>query len=222
MPWDPSWEALFQTRGWGKYPSESLIRFIASNFYSSERSNIRILELGCGPGANLWFCAREGFQVFGIDGSNSAIELCRDRLDTEVPGWTGDLLVGDVLNSSFIENNFDCIIDNQCLSCLDLKSASSAISQAYKLLRPDGLLYSRTFARGSYGDGTGKQIDPFTYVCSEGPTKDLGPCRFSTPDLISSLFCDLKLLSLDTLDWTHSNRSHQIKELIAIFRKPHF
>ncbi len=56
----------------------------AQNFYNaSDRKAIKILEVGCGPGANLWFMAREGFSVYGIDGSEHAIELARRRLDSE-------------------------------------------------------------------------------------------------------------------------------------------
>ena len=64
------WEDLFSTQDWGKYPPIELVKFIAKNFYSKEdKKDIRILELGSGTGANLWFCAREGFRVYGIDGS---------------------------------------------------------------------------------------------------------------------------------------------------------
>ena len=41
------WEGIFSSREWGKYPSETLIRFIARNFYNvSDRKAINILELG--------------------------------------------------------------------------------------------------------------------------------------------------------------------------------
>ena len=60
MSWDATWEEVFRQQEWGKYPGEDLIRFVARNFYNVEkRSDIKILEVGCGPGANLWFIARE-------------------------------------------------------------------------------------------------------------------------------------------------------------------
>ena len=58
------WQNIFENKEWGKYPSETLIRFIARNFYNvSDRKAINILELGLGTGTNLWFCAREGFTL---------------------------------------------------------------------------------------------------------------------------------------------------------------
>ena len=83
MSWDRTWEKVFKENEWGKYPDENFIRFLARNFYKKDRKNIRILEIGCGPGANIWYMAREGFDVYGIDGSSIAIERARTRLKTE-------------------------------------------------------------------------------------------------------------------------------------------
>lgn len=68
------WENIFRNKEWGKYPPESVIRFIARNFYHKNRDEIHILELGIGTGANLWFCAREGFKVSGCEFSQSGVD----------------------------------------------------------------------------------------------------------------------------------------------------
>jgi 2-polyprenyl-3-methyl-5-hydroxy-6-metoxy-1,4-benzoquinol methylase len=76
MAWNSGWDDIFRKHEWGKYPSENLVRYVGRNFYTvKDRSAITILEVGCGTGANLWYLAREGFSVYGIDGSNVAIEL---------------------------------------------------------------------------------------------------------------------------------------------------
>ena len=54
------WENIFLENEWGKYPPVSIIKFVAKNFYKVEdKGKIKILEIGSGPGANLWFIARE-------------------------------------------------------------------------------------------------------------------------------------------------------------------
>ena len=45
------WEKIHSTQEWGRYPSETVIRFIARNYYKTEREKIKILDLGCGAGA---------------------------------------------------------------------------------------------------------------------------------------------------------------------------
>ena len=93
------WNQVFAERSWGRYPPEELIRFVARTFPDAQkRRGLRALEVGCGPGANLWYLAREGFTIAGIDGSANAIDLARERLKAEglrvsPPG--ADLKVGN-------------------------------------------------------------------------------------------------------------------------------
>ena len=119
------WDKIFNEKEWGKYPSEDLIRFIAKYFYNSsnDRKNIKILEIGSGPGANLWFLAREGFCVYGIDLSKKAIEISKERLELEVSGWKGSLFCGDISNLNFEDDFFDAVIDIEAGSCNDFVTA---------------------------------------------------------------------------------------------------
>lgn len=43
-----TWEKIHKEQEWGKYPSESVIRFIARNYYKTKRENVKILDFGCG------------------------------------------------------------------------------------------------------------------------------------------------------------------------------
>jgi len=97
--WDPIWETVFKDHEWGKYPGENLIQFIARNFYKKERKKVNLLEIGCGPGANIWFIAREGFHVTGIDGSETAIVKAKARLQKE--NLDAQLFIGDISNLPF-------------------------------------------------------------------------------------------------------------------------
>ena len=139
MVWDPEWEKLYKTRDWGKYPSEELIRFIAQNFYQkAEKSKVKILELGCGPGANIWYCAREGFKVFGVDGSTSAIEKCKTRLNHEIPNWNGELIVGDIVSLPYKSNQFDAVIDNEAIAHNSYEDSKRIYSEAARVLKNGG------------------------------------------------------------------------------------
>lgn len=98
--WPKIWDEIFSSQSWGKYPGESLIRFIAKNYYSRVRSEIKILEIGCGTGANLWYFAKEGFRTYGIDGSKKAISIANQRLNDEK--LHAELIVGDILSEWII------------------------------------------------------------------------------------------------------------------------
>ena len=46
---DPIWEEIHSRQEWGQYPSEHVIRFIASNYYRAlDRNAVKILDFGCG------------------------------------------------------------------------------------------------------------------------------------------------------------------------------
>ena len=82
--WDKGWERIFSENEYGKYPSEELIRFVAINYYKvPNRNEIKILEIGSGTGPNLWYLAREGFRVVGVEGSHIGVERTKKRLQKE-------------------------------------------------------------------------------------------------------------------------------------------
>jgi len=139
MSWDPVWEQVFTGQEWGKYPPEDLIRFIARNFYNVEnRKEIKILEVGCGPGANLWFLAREGFKIFGIDGSQAAITYAENRLNTECPNWRGELTVGDFSILPYPDNYFDAVVDIEAVYCNPYATSKQIYSEMARVVRGGG------------------------------------------------------------------------------------
>lgn len=72
---DPKWEEIHRNREWGKYPTEYVIRFVARNYYNFPiRQRVKILDYGCGGGSHTWYLAREGFDTYAFDGSQSAIQ----------------------------------------------------------------------------------------------------------------------------------------------------
>ncbi|MCR6582403.1 class I SAM-dependent methyltransferase, partial [Campylobacter insulaenigrae] len=105
------WEQIFSKKEWGKYPSESIIRFIARNFYNvQDRSKINILELGFGTGSNLWFCAKEGFSVSGIEWSKTGAQRFEARMkDENLSDKIKQIEIGDYIDKldNFEDESFD-------------------------------------------------------------------------------------------------------------------
>jgi SAM-dependent methyltransferase len=180
VSWDPIWEEIFRTRPWGKYPPEELIRFVARHFYQApDRSDIHILELGCGTGANQWYLAREGFSAHGIDAAPTAIDKARQRLSEE--GLAADLILGDVgqLRELIGGQGFDAVIDIGCLQCNQAAGIASIVEQVEACLKPGGYFFAIVVAAGSWGDGLGEMIEPGTYVnIPSGPLAGAGTNHF--------------------------------------------
>jgi SAM-dependent methyltransferase len=111
---DPVWEDDIYSKGSmrTRYPYDTVISFV-HRMRPRTRSiaETSIVEVGCGSANNLWFAAREGFQVSGIDGSTSAIQYANERFKTE--GLTGDLRVGDFTTLPWADESHDLAIDRQ-------------------------------------------------------------------------------------------------------------
>jgi SAM-dependent methyltransferase len=221
MTWDPHWEEIFRSQAWGKYPGEELIRFVARNFYRSpERSSVRILEVGCGPGANLWFCAREGFTVHGIDGSAHAVTLAVQRLDQECPGWRGRISTGDFSRIDYVDSHFDAVIDSESICHNDFDSSRATYREIARVLKPGGKLFVRTFATGTTGDGTGEPLGRGAWRVSEGPILNKGLIRFTDEVDFRDLFePEFTINSCDMLIRTVANRTETIREWILNLEK---
>ncbi|MBG9940493.1 class I SAM-dependent methyltransferase [Brevibacillus formosus] len=220
MSWDPVWEEVFRQQAWGKYPGEDLIRFIARNFYNAKsRLEVKILEVGCGPGANLWYVAREGFTIYGVDGSKTAIEQAKTRLDSECPGWTGELVVGDINRLPFPDETFDAVIDSEALSCNTFENAALIYSEMARVTKRSGKFFSRTFAKGSWGDETGEKVGYDTYLVGEGPLLGKGFARFTNYNDIPELIKHFTIQEIQLLSREYLQENKIVKEWVITGEK---
>jgi SAM-dependent methyltransferase len=217
--WDPIWEEIFINQEWGKYPGESLIQFIARNFYKSDRKKVRLLEIGCGTGANIWFMSREGFNVYGIDGSVKAVEIAQKRLEKEL--LKAELISGDIINMCYEHDSFDGIIDVECLCCNNIDNTRSILQNIYNVLKDGGLFYSRTFSDEMYiGEGyKALSKDEYTDI-KDGPLRNKGFIRLIDKSAINELYGQFfKVLSIDEMFYTSNNGQIKISEWIIICQK---
>jgi len=135
---DPIWEDIYR-RGdhLNRYPWDLVVSFVYCYApRGKSRSEIRVLEVGCGAGSNLWFAAREGFDVAGVDCSESAIAFARERFASE--GLAGDLRVGDFTQLPFESDSFDLAIDRAAITCCGLSAGARAVADVRRVLRPGG------------------------------------------------------------------------------------
>ncbi|MBZ5557424.1 MAG: methyltransferase domain-containing protein [Acidobacteriia bacterium] len=220
--WDSGWDDIFRKNEWGRYPPEEVVRVVARNFFGApRRSDVAILEIGCGTGANLWFVAREGFRASGIDGSQVAIDRARQRMAEE--HLTADLRVGDVATLPYANAAFDAVLDVECLYANSLKDSRGIVREVHRVLKPGGLFFSKTFMTGTYGDGKGTRLEgePNTYVAlDEGALrKGYGLVRFSSEADVRALYEPLfDIETLDTLVRTEKNRAYEVREWLAVCR----
>ena len=219
--WDQNWQSVFIENEWGKYPPESVIRFVARNFYKSNRKEIKILEVGCGTGANIWYLLRERFDAYGIDGSSVAIDRARERFKNE--NLVSKLICGDIINLPYEDNFFDAVIDNECIYCNNFENTETILNEIDRVLKSNGKFYSRTFTDKLFVGGGADHTKVSKFEYSEiniGPLAGKGFARLTSKDDIDNVYGKLfNICSIDSIEYTIDNENQIVSEWIIVCEK---
>lgn len=208
------WEYVHSTQEWGAYPTENVIRFIARNYYKSERDKIKILDFGCGAGAHAWYLAREGFDVYAFDGSKSAIEKAKQRFERE--NLKADLRVADALNLSYADDFFDAVVDNVCIYGNLLEDIKVMYKDIYRMLKPGGKIFTSCFGKRTDGYGSGEKLEEDTYrKITEGVLIERGTTHFFTKESLESVLKESGFQNVHIDFILYTDRGVQVEQFIA-------
>lgn len=166
------WDAIFQRQQWGRWPDTRFVEWCMRTFGNAPppvRERIRVLELGCGAGAQLRFLQGEGFQAFGVDGSKAAIQQAKanlalsdgfgprprlaveDLLTFNIPlHWgepefiaPGTAAVTEPMVERLDMGGFDCIVDVCTLQHPAVTTSAQIVQRAHRWLKPGGWIFSK-------------------------------------------------------------------------------
>lgn len=216
---DETWEKIHAEREWGKYPSEHVIRFVARNYYKSDRKNTKALDIGCGAGANTWFLAREGFDVYAFDGSKSAIGRVKTLLSKD--NLTANLKVCDAIEMDYPNDYFDFAIDNFSICCNKMECIEDIYKRIFNILKMGGGLLVANFTTKTTGEELGDRIEKNTNTnISSGPLKNKGVIHFSSNDEITSILKRVGFIVTSVDFLSYSDSENIVDALITIAKKP--
>ncbi|WP_367281474.1 class I SAM-dependent methyltransferase [Porifericola rhodea] len=110
------------------------------------KSDMRLLDAGCGEGRNLIYFIRENYDVWGVDRDAAALKLLRLYGRTLHPEFDPEKIIeDDVADISLPPASFDAIISSAVLHfAQDHQHFQKMFSELNRLLRPGGLLFIRT------------------------------------------------------------------------------
>ena len=154
---NPVWEDIFSQRDPSFYPFDNVVTFLFRNYPKDKpRSEINILEVGCGGGNNLRFAAREGFNVFGIDGSKRALKIAEQRFANE--NLSGEFIHGDFSSLPYEDNFFDIVIDRCSIVCVSKIAAKTVFSEIFRVLKQGGKFFFNPYSDLHTSCQFGKQL----------------------------------------------------------------
>lgn len=148
--------------GWGNVKTlEELTSQSTHDFLKSTISNWinipigkKALDLGCGTGTTAFTLAQLGFEVSGIDVSETAIELANDLAKKQ--NLKIHFQVGDLLLLKQLEEKFDFIYDSHCLHCIVFEDDRKlALDGVRHVLNQRGIFILDTMVLGDNTIATG-------------------------------------------------------------------
>jgi len=105
----------------------------------------RVLDVGCGNGYVLSRFAREGAEVCGIDLTETAVGLSRQRF--ALGGLSGRFVVGSAEELPFGTASFDCVTSMGVLH--HTPDTARAVAEVHRVLKPGGRLIVMFYHRDS-------------------------------------------------------------------------
>ncbi|BEU86829.1 hypothetical protein TAMA11512_02930 [Selenomonas sp. TAMA-11512] len=207
----------YEKRGIGAqrwYPNTELLSFLGSHGFMGNPEGNRgkkILEVGCGSGANLWMLAKEGFDAYGVDGSEEAIKLADKHLREK---WNveANLSTGFFHELPYESETFDIVVDVVSLMCLDLEMSRRVLREITRVLADGGLFYSYRLSDRSamYMNSGGQFVDSATVsdITRDGmPLAHNGAMSFWSPNRVMEEYgaCGLCVESIERCTRTYQN-----------------
>ena len=214
------WENIYSKKEWGKYPSEAVIRFVARNFYNvRDRNAVKVLELGLGTGANLWFCAREGFRVSGVEFSQSGIERFEGRMKAEnLSDKIDKIAQGDYFDKldEFDDEGFDALLDSYSLAYNDFERTKAIIEKGLNKLKRGGKFLSITPSAKNEGFKADENLGYHQVKPVSGSDAFTGIIRFCDEDDILRLYSGANYDISSISNITHSANGVITNDLFII------
>lgn len=216
---DPIWEEIYGSgRQLNRYPFDAIVSFVAR--HRPSQGPVRVVELGCGAGNNLWFLAREGFETAGIDASAAAVAAAQERLRRD--GLEADIRLGDFTSLPWPDAFFDLAIDRGALTHTTPAAAAAAVCETRRVLKPGGRMFFDPFASDDTGATSGRlREDGARDHISKGRTQGIGQITFYDADDIDRLFAvGWKFISRDHVSVESVDGTRLCEWLVVVEKLP--
>ncbi|MGL5271451.1 MAG: class I SAM-dependent methyltransferase [Selenomonadaceae bacterium] len=193
MGFSQEWEDTYKNnQHMSIWPWSDLVSYIYR--YTNIRDvdkKLKVLELGCGAGANIKLFEFFNADYYAIDGSSSVVEMLRKRY----PQYEKNILVGDFTKEIPFEEKFDLIFDRAALTHNTTVDIRKAITIMNVHLQKDGQFIGIDWFSTNHEDySLGESIlnDRYTRYMGNvlGQFAHLGNVHFSDATHLQGLFSE--------------------------------
>lgn len=200
----PDWEEIFKEQGYVFVdPHQDMFR-LSEIFHEHEVK--RILDLGCGTGRHLVYFSQAGFEISGIDSSETALDLARKWLKEE--GFDADVHLGRMEDPlPYSDDFFDAIISIQVIHHNMIDDIVATIREIERVLTIGGYIFVTVAKLGpkpkKSEDGWNfHQVEDGTFIPQSGPESGI-PHHYFTEEELHKVFINFQILEMYVDDTNH-------------------
>lgn len=200
------WDKQYREKGYFiKYPDENLIRFMAKYFYNTpDRKKVKILDIGSGVGRNTIYLAKEGYSAFGLEATDSGIEVSKKRLELE--GINAGFKKGNSTKIPFPEEYFDTVVDIQAIPHNTYKEIKEILQEVKRVLKPNEMLFAKMVSTQDRSFKKGREIEKHTLDdIREGTFVDAGVTHFFDFAELKSLMAIFTEINIEYTETAFNN-----------------
>ncbi|PIR23350.1 MAG: methyltransferase type 11 [Deltaproteobacteria bacterium CG11_big_fil_rev_8_21_14_0_20_45_16] len=190
--WDVTYQQGSQMSVW---PWSDLVSLVM-RYARPLSKEFRVLELGCGAGANIRFFRELGVQYYGIEGSSHIVEQLKKRF----PELENQLVAGDFTKELFFEGDFDLIVDRSSLTHNPTIDIRECLNMAFDKMKSGAKFIGIDWFSMEHSDRhKGRPVDDdYTYTdFSEGQFSGIGKVHFSDAEHLKDVFKRFNILHLE-------------------------
>lgn len=167
----------------------------------------RVLEVGCGGGKTAKALIDSSYSVTGVDFSEEAVSGCASELGIEA-------LCADIRDLPFPDREFDGVSLVHVTEHLLPGERGSAASEIFRILRPGGKVFLRTFSEGDQRASKGTRVSEGTVIRGNGIAY-----TYADPDGIREMFSCFREERLETVT-DRTRYGTERRRIEAVFVKP--
>ncbi|CAN5232829.1 hypothetical protein BH11PSE11_BH11PSE11_16520 [soil metagenome] len=190
--WDAHYREVDRLSLW---PWSDLVSYVM-RYARPQATGFRVLELGCGAGANIPFFENLKVEYFAVEGSPAIVSKLHERF----PALKDRIVAGDFTTTIPFDGEFDLVVDRSSLTHNTTAAIEQCLAAVHAKLKPGGKFigidwFSTANPQFQRGDAAG---DAFTRGdFPDGQFAGVGRVHFSDKAHLLDLFKDFRMSMME-------------------------
>lgn len=201
------WEEIYKTRGIVQEGVLFTVERAATLMNQQQCSTV--LDLACGTGRHTMYLAEKGFNVFGLDISNTAIDITKNRLrESCLKNVT--LKQGSMFNINFPDNYFDAVICVWSTGHGMKSDVKKNVEEMFRILKKGGIACADFMSIEDDNYMKGVQLEENTFLHDHIDHPDV-PHHYSTLSELENFFSPFSKKEISPIVYADEAKTYNFK-----------